>query len=158
MTEYKEVSTTHQDTGLKGRNTSFKVTQVIWFLLGFLESTLALRFLFKLIGVNPGNPFASILYGFTNLFVAPFATLTGAPAAEGMVFEFSTLIAMLVYALIFYAIERLVYVIFYRQHGTVSVKQTSVTEHRAPQVQSSSHVTQTTTTEQDEYTQPNNLQ
>ena len=157
MSEFKEVSTTHQDTGEKGRNTSFKVTQVIWLLLGILESTLALRFLFKLIGVNPGNAFASILYGFTDLFVAPFASLTGAPAAEGMVFEFSTLIAMLVYALIFYVLERIVYVIFYRHHGVVSVKQTSVT-NRAPDVKTSSHVTQTTTTDQEEeeHTQPTN--
>ncbi len=146
MTDYKEVSTTHHDKGQKGRNTSFKVTQVIWLLLGFLETTLALRFLFKLIGVNPANAFATILYGFTDLFVAPFASLTAAPAAEGMVFEFSTLIAMIVYALIFYALERLVYVIFYRQ-GSASVSQTTVTEHKPSETQTTSQVSQTTTTE-----------
>jgi hypothetical protein len=148
MTDYKEVNTTHHDAGKKARNTTFKVTQVIWLLLGFLETVLALRFLFKLIGVNPSNTFASILYGFTDFFVGPFASLTGAPAAEGMVFEFSTLIAMIVYALIFYAIERLVYVIFYREGG-VSVSQTTVTEHNEPaKPQTTSHVSQTTTTEQ----------
>jgi len=155
MTEFKEVSTTQHDTGKKGRDTTFKVTQVIWFLLGFLESVLALRFLFKLIGVNPANSFATILYGFTDLFVAPFANLTSTPAVEGMVFEFSTLIAMLVYALIFYALERLIYVIFYRKQGSVSVRQTTVTD-RAPDMQTTTHVRNTTTTEQDEHTQPTN--
>ena len=158
MTDYKEVSTTHQDKGLEARNTTFRVTQVIWLLLGFLEATLALRFLFKLIGVNPSNAFASILYGFTDLFVAPFASLTGAPAAEGMVFEFSTIIAMLVYALIFYALERLVYVIFYRQGGAVSTRQTTVSEHQpAAEAQTVSQVSRTTTTEQSD-TQPTNLE
>jgi hypothetical protein len=158
MTDFKEVRTTHEDTGIKSRNTTFKVTQVIWLLLGILETALALRFLFKLIGVNPANAFASLLYGFTNLFVAPFASLTGAPAAEGMVFEFTTLIAMLVYALIFYVLERIVYVIFYRQSG-VKVSQTSVTEQHQPAEtasQTTSQVSQTTTTEQSD-THPTNL-
>ena len=158
MTEFKEVSTTHHDTGEKGRNTTFKVTQVIWLLLGFLQAVLALRFLFKLIGVNPANAFASILYGFTDLFVAPFASLTGAPAAEGMVFEFSTLIAMIVYALIFYALERLVFVIFYRQGGAVSTSQTTVSKHSQPaETQTTSQVSKTTTSEQTD-THPTNIE
>lgn len=145
MTQIKEVSTTNHDPGEKSRNTTFKVTQVIWLLLGFLESVLALRFLFKLIGVNPANSFASILYGFTNIFVAPFANLTGTPSAEGMVFEFTTLIAMLVYALVFYAAERLVYVIFYRQQGAVNVKQTTVTANTPSEVHTTTEVSKTTT-------------
>ncbi len=156
MTEFKEVSTTHHDPDAKGRTTTFKVTQVIWLLLGILETSLALRFLFKLIGVNPANTIASILYGFTDLFVAPFANLTGTPAAEGMVFEFTTLIAMLVYALVFYAIARIVYVIFYRERG-VSISQTKVTEHKPSETQTTSQVSQTTTTDQSD-TQENHLQ
>ncbi len=158
MTEFKEVSTTHHDTGEKGRNTTFKVTQVIWLLLGFLQAVLALRFLFKLVGVNPANAFASILYGFTDLFVAPFASLTGAPAAGGMVFEFSTLIAMIVYALVFYALERLVFVIFYRQGGVVSKSQTTISKHTPPaETQTTSQVTKTTTSEQSD-THPTNIE
>jgi hypothetical protein len=156
MTEFKEVSTTHHDPDAKSRTTTFKVTQVIWLLLGILETALALRFLFKLIGVNPANAFASILYGFTDVFVAPFASLTGAPAAAGMVFEFTTLIAMLVYALVFYALERIVYVIFYRERG-VSISQTKVTEHIPTATQTTSQVSQTTTTEQSD-THPTNVE
>ena len=159
MTEFKEVSTTHHDPSEKGRITTFKVTQVIWLLLGILETTLALRFLFKFIGVNPANPFASLLYGFTDLFVAPFASLTASPAAGSMVFEFSTLIAMIVYALIFYALERLVFVIFYRQRGAVSESQTTVTKHTTPpaETQTTSQVSKTTTTEQSD-THPTNIE
>ena len=156
MTDFKEVSTTHEDPSKKGRNTTFKLTQVIWLVLGFLEALLALRFLFKLIGVNPANPFATFLYGFTNLFVAPFANLTGTPAAEGMVFEFTTLLAMLVYALVFYGLERLVYVIFYRQQGAVNVKQTTVTAHTPADTQTTTQVSKTTTTDQSD-TQENHL-
>lgn len=155
MTEFKEVRTTHEDTGEKGRQTSFKVTQIIWLLLGILEAVLGLRFLFKLIGVNPANPFASILYGFSDIFVAPFANLTGTPSADGMVFEFTTLLAMLIYALVFYGIERLVYVIFYRQQGSVNVRQTTVTDHAPEETHTTTEVKKTTTTDQSD-TQPNN--
>ena len=62
-------------------------------------------------------------------FVAPFASLIGAPAAGGMVLEISSIIAMIVYFLIAWVLERIVYVLFYRPRGPVSVRQTSVSDH-----------------------------
>jgi hypothetical protein len=145
MTDYKEVRTTEHEQGSEQRAATFKATQLIWLLLGLLEVVLALRFVFKLIAVNAANPFATLLYNVTNLFVAPFASLTGAPAAAGMVLEISTLIAMIVYLLIAWGIERIVYVLFYRPRGPVSVRQTSIAEHTP--VQAPLGVSQTTTTQ-----------
>ncbi|MHB0924224.1 MAG: YggT family protein [Bellilinea sp.] len=156
MTDYKEVRTTAHEQGSEGRVTTFKVTQLIWLLVGLLEGVLALRFIFKLVGVNAANAFASLLYAFTDFFVAPFASLTGAPAAGGMVLEVSTLIAMIVYALIGWALVKIVYVLFYRPRGPVSTRQTVVAEHTPPQgvsqtrtttTQAPSAESQTTTTE-----------
>jgi len=129
MTDYKEVRTTEHESGREQRVATFKVTQMIWLLLGLLEGVLALRFVFKLIGVNEANAFATLLYNVTHFFVAPFASLTGAPAAGGMVLEISTIIAMIVYLLIAWGIERVVYVLFYRPRGPVSVRQTIVSDH-----------------------------
>ncbi len=145
MTDYQEVRTTEHEQGREQRVATFKVTQVIWLLLGLLEAVLALRFVFKLIGVNAGNAFATLLNNVTNLFVAPFASLTGAPAAGGMVIEFSTLIAMVVYLLIAWALAKIVYVAFYRPRGPVSTRQTVIAEH-VPQ-QAPLGVSQTTTTD-----------
>ncbi|HWR64568.1 MAG TPA: YggT family protein [Bellilinea sp.] len=156
MTDYKEVRTTAHEQGSEGRVTTFKVTQLIWLLVGLLEGVLALRFIFKLIGVNAANAFASLLYSVTDLFVAPFASLTGAPAAAGMVLEISTLIAMVVYALIGWVLARIAYVLFYRPTGPVSTRQTVVAEHTPLQGVSQTRTTttkapsvdsQTTTTE-----------
>ena len=132
MTDYKEVKTTEHEQGQEQRAATFKATQLIWLLFGLLEATLALRVVFKLIAVNPGNAFAAFLYNVTNLFVAPFASLTGAPAAAGMVLEISTIIAMIVYLLIGWALERIVYVLFYRPRGPVSVRQTVVSDRTTP--------------------------
>jgi uncharacterized protein YggT (Ycf19 family) len=129
MTDYKEVRTTQYEQGREQRVATFKVTQLIWLLLGLLEAAIALRVLFKLIAVNAANPFAALLYKVTDLFVAPFASLIGAPAAGGMVLEISSIIAMIVYFLIAWVLERIVYVLFYRPRGPVSVKQTTVADH-----------------------------
>ena len=135
MTDYKDVRTTQSEEGRGQRYATFKATQLIWLLLTLLEAVLALRVVFKLIGVNAANPFATLLYGFTHFFVAPFASLTGAPSAGGMVLEISTIIAMIVYLLIAWALERIVYVFFYRPRGAVSVRQTTVLDHTPVQSQ-----------------------
>lgn len=134
MTEYKEVRTTQHDVGQEQRVATFKATQMIWLLVGLLEAAIALRVVFKLIGVNASNSFATLLYSVTDLFVAPFASLTGAPAAGGMVLEISSIIAMIVYLLIGWAMERIVYVLFYRPRGSVSVRQTTVADHTPQQI------------------------
>ena len=142
MTDFKQVSTTATDEGQKHRDVTFKVTSILWLLLGLLEGALALRFIFMLLGANPENTFAKFLYGVTGLFVAPFASLIGAPALGRSTFEVSTLIAMAVYALAAWALERIIYVVFYRPRGDKKVTQTSVAEH-TPAL----GVSQTTTTQ-----------
>ena len=129
MTDIKEVRTTRHEQGREQRVATFKATQLIWLLLGLLVAAIALRVVFKLIDVNSANPFAGLLYAVTDLFVAPFSSLIGAPAAGGMVLEVSSIIAMIVYFLIAWALERIVYVLFYRPRGPVSVRQTSVSDH-----------------------------
>ncbi len=134
MDEYKEVRTEHHEVGQRQRVTTFKATQLIWLVFGLLEAAIALRVLFKLIAVNPGNPFASFLYAVTDLFLWPFATLVGSPSVNGSVLEISSVIAMIIYALIAWALERIVYVLFYRPRGTVRTRQV-VEEHSHPSVE-----------------------
>jgi len=115
-----EVTTTQKEPERERQIFTFKATQLVWLLLGILEALLALRFVLKLIAANPDSPIAVFIYGFTSLFLWPFAGLTAAPSAGGMVLEFSTLIAMVIYGLIGWALERLIWVIFYRPRGPVT--------------------------------------
>jgi hypothetical protein len=147
LTDYQEVRTTEHEVGREQRVATFKATQMIWLLLGLLEAALALRVVFKLIAVNADNLFATVLYGVTGLFVAPFASLVGAPKAGGMVLEISSIIAMIVYLLIAWALERIVFVLFYRPRGPVSVRQTIVAEHTPAQQAPMATTSQTTVTE-----------
>ena len=130
MTDVREVRTTEREPERERRIFTFKATQLIWLFLGVLEALLALRILLKLMAANPSNAFAAWLYSFTDIFLSPFVGLTASPAAGGMVLEFSSMIAMLVYGLIGWGIERLVWVIFYRPRGpSVSVTRTSTQDH-----------------------------
>jgi hypothetical protein len=123
-----EVTTSQREPERERRIFTFKATQLIWLFLGILEGLLALRFVLKLIAANPTSPIAAAIYGFTSLFLWPFAGLTATPSAGGMVLELSTMIAMVVYGLIAWAVERIFWVIFYRPRG--SVTQTTTSDHR----------------------------
>jgi hypothetical protein len=124
-----EVRTTQKEPERERRIFTFKATQLVWLFFGILEALIALRIGLKLIGANPASPIAVFIYGFTSLFLSPFTGLTGTPAAGGMVLEISSVIAMVVYALIAWALEKLIWVIFYRPRGPVEgVTQTTTTD------------------------------
>lgn len=93
---------------------SFQSTKWMWLVLGIVEIIIGLRVLLLLIGANPESPFAAFIYNLSAIFLLPFAGLVGAPAAGGMVLEISSIIAMLVYALLAWGIDRIVWMLFYR--------------------------------------------
>jgi hypothetical protein len=128
------VRTSQNEPGQEQRIFSFKATQLIWLFLGILEAMIALRILLKLIGANPESPIVALIYGFTYLFLFPFEGMTATPAAGGMVLELSSFFAMGIYALIAWAVERIVWLIFYRPRGAVvAVTETTTNEtHNTP--------------------------
>ncbi len=137
-----EVRMSERDPGQEQRLFSFKATQWIWLGLGIVETLIGLRVILKLIAANPESPFAAFIYSVSNIFLLPFAGLVGTPAAGGVVLELSSIIAMLVYALLAWGLERIVWVVLYRPRGPsmVGVTQTTTREPDA--------VVQTTTREE----------
>jgi hypothetical protein len=127
-----EVRTLQTEPEREQRILTFKITQLIWLMLGILEALIVLRIGLKLIGANSGSPIVALIYGFTDLFLFPFAGMTATPAAGGMVLELSSFFAMVIYALIGWAVERVVWLLFYRPRGpVVSVTETRTDEHRS---------------------------
>jgi uncharacterized RDD family membrane protein YckC len=124
------VRTSQNEPEREQRIFSFKVTQLIWLLLGILEALIALRIGLKLIGANPDSPIVALIYGFTYLFLFPFEGMTATPSTGGMVLELSSFFAMGIYALIAWAVERIVWLIFYRPRGpVVAVTETTTSEN-----------------------------
>jgi hypothetical protein len=128
------VRTSQNEPGQGQRIFSFKTSQLIWLLLGILEAFIALRIGLKLIGANPDSPIVALIYGFTYLFLFPFEGMTATPSAGGMVLELSSFFAMGIYALLAWAAERIVWLIFYRPRGSVvAVTETTTNEsHNVP--------------------------
>jgi uncharacterized protein YggT (Ycf19 family) len=83
----------------------------IWLLLGIVEVVLAFRFVLKLFGANPNSGFVEFVYAITGPLTAPFRGIFSSPTAQGdvttSVFETSTVVAIIVYAIIAWGITKL---------------------------------------------------
>ncbi len=82
--------------------------RLVYFVVGFIDVVLACRFILKLLGANPESTFAATIYFLSAIFVFPFAGLF-TPAVTSQttvprVIEFSTLTAIIVYALLAWGI------------------------------------------------------
>ncbi len=107
----------------KAKSTKFAIGKfndyLSWFVM-VLETMLALRFLFRLIGADLNNPFFGFLYALTTILLFPFQGIVGSPVISSahqntaQVVEFSTLIGMLVYFLIYYAVRRFFHLLISR--------------------------------------------
>jgi hypothetical protein len=89
----------------------FRTYQVLWYILGLIEILLAFRFFFKLAGANPDSGFVNFIYGASNPFAGPFLETFRATPSQGAettsYFEWSTLVAAAVYAIVCWGIMKI---------------------------------------------------
>lgn len=85
----------------------YRGTQIVWYILGFIEILLLFRFILKLLGANSGAGFTKLIYGITNVFAAPFISVFKVSYVEGSIFEWTTLLAMFVYFIIAWGIIKM---------------------------------------------------
>ena len=113
-----------RDVAAERRMKWFQINRIMWSILAFLEILLAFRFVLRLIAANPDSGFAMLIYGITGIFAGPFNGLISTPTYAGSSLEVTTLIAMLVYALIFWGIGYLIKMIMDRP-GTLTFTRTT---------------------------------
>lgn len=106
--ESAESPVTRQEEALTIKFAIGKLNDYLLWFLSVLEITLLLRFILKLIGADPTNLFAGFLYALTDILLYPFLGIVKSPSIHppNQSFEFSTLIGMTVYFLVFYALRR----------------------------------------------------
>ena len=85
----------------------YRTTQVIWYIFDVIEILLLFRFVLKLLGANPGAGFTAFIYGVTYPFAEPFLNVFRISRVAGNTFEWTTLLAMLVYWIVAWGIVRL---------------------------------------------------
>ena len=103
-----------QNVNLEYRETVYKVSQIIWLLFGGLEALMGIRVILMLIGANPANGFTAFVYQLTQLFLWPFQNLIANPNFQNMTQDVTSIIAMIVYALLGWLIVRMIWVVYYR--------------------------------------------
>lgn len=96
------------------RRMFLKIAQFFWLGFGLLEGLIGLRIVLKLIAANPQNSFANFIYSVTSMFLWPFVGLTMTPAANGVVLEISSIVALVVYFLLAVFVQRLLWIVFSR--------------------------------------------
>ncbi|GHO69372.1 hypothetical protein KSC_082640 [Ktedonobacter sp. SOSP1-52] len=107
-----EIAETRQEEARTVKYAIGKLNDFLRWFLTVLEVTLAMRFLLKLIGADHNNLFAGFLYSLTDIVLFPFSTLVHPFSVRpDQAFEWSTLIAMLIYFLVFWAIRRFLHIL-----------------------------------------------
>ena len=91
---------------------NLKFIKIVYYILGVFEVLFAFRLVFKLLGANPENTFVSFIYSVSKPFLSPFTGIFRSATTEGIeaqsVLELTTIIAMIVYAVIAWGIVKLI--------------------------------------------------
>ena len=96
---------------------------IVSVIIGVIQFLVGFRFVFLLLGANPNNAFVSWVYDLSSPLVAPFSGIFGqAPTelAEGAavqsVFDWTSLIALVVYAILGSILVRVAHGAMHRPH------------------------------------------
>jgi len=93
------------------KKTVWRSYHLIWFFVGFIVALLGFRFVFELLGANPYNPFVQLIYTLSFPFAQPFESIFGITSVQQATFDWSILVAIIVYLLIGYALVKLLRII-----------------------------------------------
>lgn len=102
-TTQEEVQTMPQAKGAapqkvyETKKTIFRFNQIIWYVLGVIEVILGFRIALKALGANPFSGFTNLVNSISDPLALPFRGILGTSASQGAVFEWSTIVAAIVY-------------------------------------------------------------
>jgi uncharacterized protein YggT (Ycf19 family) len=94
---------------------SDRAALIVWLVLGFVEALLITRVVLKALAANPAAGFVQFVYSVSAPLVVPFQGIFPTPATARSVLELSSLVAIVVYALIAWGIVRLLAILDPRQ-------------------------------------------
>lgn len=88
--------------------TGIVAQRIVWYITGAILTLLLLRLVLQILGANQGNGFVDFIYALSGVFAAPFfGMFSYTPSYGASMFEPSTLVAILIYALLGWGIAKL---------------------------------------------------
>jgi len=97
-----------------------RVVPVIWWIVGFVDVVLIIRFLLKLLGGSTVSGFVRFMYDTTQFMVAPFHGIFNSAVQGRSILEPESLVAIAIYSLIGWGIVSLIRMMT-RPRGTAGV-------------------------------------
>lgn len=107
-------------------NAPMIITGFVDIVLSVILLGLSFRFILKLLAANPETPFVSWLYAVTVPLLSPFSGIFPSPSLEnGVIVEFTTLFAILIYILVSYLVVELIKYVSYQSTRYTIVETTT---------------------------------
>jgi uncharacterized protein YggT (Ycf19 family) len=125
-TTVDEYDTVAYDPFEARRLAAFRITQVVYWVFALIEGLIAIRLVLRALGANPSAGFAQFVYGITTPLVAPFMGLFGNPSYQNSVLELSSIVALIVYALVAWLLARLVWILVGETRSAVRTRSTQM--------------------------------
>src|SRR3982075_1824426 len=100
-------SSTSRTAVYRESTSSNRTIQIIWWVVGLIDTLIAIRFLLKVFGANPA-PFVRFMYDLTWPLVAPFHGIFNSDQVGRSVFEPESLVAIVIYLLIGWGVVSLI--------------------------------------------------
>ena len=109
VTQVRESSTVQDGTNVRQQTVATTqnvgsgvvARRVIYYIAGFIIALLVLRLILLLLAANQGAPFVDFVYGLSGFFAWPFYGIFSYQPTYGQsTFEISTVVAIIVYALV----------------------------------------------------------
>jgi hypothetical protein len=85
-----------------------RAIQVVWWIVGFVDVVLAIRFILKLLGGSTVSGFVTFMYDITQPLVAPFHGIFNTAVQGRSILEPESLVAIAIYSLIGWGIVSLI--------------------------------------------------
>jgi YGGT family len=85
-----------------------RVVPIIWWIVGFVDVVLIIRFLLKLLGGSTVSGFVRFMYDITQFLVAPFHGIFNTAVQGRSILEPESLVAIVIYSLIGWGIVSLI--------------------------------------------------
>lgn len=83
------------------------IVRIIWFIIGFIITMLLLRIVLLMLGANQGAPIVDFIYAVSGAFAWPFNGIFGTPTYGQSVFDVSSAVGIVIYALIGWGLQKL---------------------------------------------------
>lgn len=109
----EEIRTTVTDEPVREQTVRIRTSngqlakRIVYYIGGVIITLIALRFLFLILAANQGSGFVDFIYGLSSMLVAPFVGIFGEPTFGVSYVETSSILAIIVYALITVGIGKL---------------------------------------------------